>query len=420
VPLANLNQLPDAAVDWLVPGLIREKVAAVMKSLPKRVRTLVVPVPEHVTTFLLKEPAGERPVREAVLAYVSKLAGERLASDVWSKDDLPPHLEMNIRVIDDAKRELAMGRSLPELRKSLGQAAQLTIANTQSGLERSGINAWDFGELPEKIAVKRGTQTITAYPALVDEGEGCAIQLFDTPEKAEAAMRGGVKRLLSFELREQLKQLDRGLPGFNQLALKLQAVVSPDQLRADMLAAITDRAFIADDALPRKPKEFEEQKKRARTRLPAVADGLVRHAQAIADANHELMAKIAASGALGRVTQEAKAQRDRLLARGFLSNTPWAQLGHLPRYLRGYALRLEKYRQNPERDGKHSGTVAGLWNQHEARAEADRAAERHDPKLEEFRWLIEELRVSLFAQELKTPFPVSVKRLQKFREDNLR
>jgi ATP-dependent helicase HrpA len=151
-----------------------------------------------------------------------------------------------------------------------------------------------------------------------------------------------------------------------------------------------------------------------------VADGLVRHAQAIADANHELTLKIAASAALGRVTQEAKLLRDRLLAKGFLFDTPWAQLGNLPRYLRGYALRLEKYRQNPERDGKHAGTVAGLWNQYEAHAEAGRAAERHDPKLEEFRWLIEELRVSLFSQELRTPLPVSAKRLQKFWDEHLR
>ena len=420
VPLALLNQVDEAAVDWLVPGMIREKVAALMKALPKRIRVQLVPVPEHVTRFLEWAQPREKPLEEAVRGYASRVAGERLDSDVELRDAPPAHLRMNIRVVDEAKRELALGRDLAELRRRLGEAATLTLAKAKPGMEREGITTWDFGDLPAQVSFRRGNQTLTGYPALVDDGASVSIRLFDTPDKARDMHREGVKRLLSFALREQLKQLERSLPGFNALALKFQATIPADKLRADLLAAIVDRAFIGEDEPPRTPKEFEEQKKRAKARLPAVAEAASRHAAAIAEANQQLSQAIQQGGALGRVTQEVKALRERMIFPGFISRTTWDRLEHVPRYLKGYALRLQKYRANAERDQKHAGTVAGLWAQYEARAEADRKAEKHDRNLDEFRWLIEELRVSLFAQELRTPLPVSAKRLQKFWDEHLR
>ncbi|HXS52826.1 MAG TPA: ATP-dependent RNA helicase HrpA [Usitatibacter sp.] len=435
VPLALLNQVDAAAIDWLVPGMIREKVAWTMKALPKRIRTQLVPVPEHVTKLLERSssPTPQRgdgrgsTVQEAVLAYASRAVGERLDADIFSKDEPPAHLRMNIRVVDEAKRELAMGRDLGELRARLGEAASLTLAKAKPGLERDGITSWDFGELPEQVTFRRGTQALTGYPALTPspegrgEGEGSvAIRLFDTPDKADAAHREGVKRLLAIELKDLVQNLERALTGFNALALKFNAVIPADKLRADLVAAIVDRAFIGDDTAPRDKRAFEEQKKRAKARLPAVTEGAMRYAAAIAEASQQLAQTIAQSGALGRVTHEVKVQRDRLVYPGFLARTPWTQLEHIPRYLKGYALRLQKFRSNAERDAKHAASVQSLWQDYETRAEADRAAERANPKLEEFRWLIEELRVSLFAQELRTPFPVSAKRLAKFRDDNLR
>jgi ATP-dependent helicase HrpA len=229
-----------------------------------------------------------------------------------------------------------------------------------------------------------------------------------------------VKRLLSFELKEQLKNLERGLPGFNQLALKFHTAIPVERLRADLLEAVVDRAFIGEDAAPRTPKAFEEQKKRAKARLPAVAEGATRYVAAIGDAAQQFAQAAAKNASLGRITQEVKGNLERLVYPGFIAHTPWERLEHLPRYLKGYALRLEKYRASVERDQKHSQTVNALWTSYENRLEADRDAGRHDPKLEEFRWLIEELRVSLFAQELRTPLPVSAKRLQKFWDENLR
>jgi ATP-dependent helicase HrpA len=437
VPLALLNQVDAAEIDWLVPGMIREKVGWTIKALPKRVRTQLVPVPEHTTRFLEQTRPGEKTVKEAVLDYASRIAGERLDDTVWSKDDPPPHLVMNVRIVDEAKRELAMGRDLGELRKRLGEAASLTLAKAKPGMEREGITTWDFGDLPEQVTFRRGNQTLTGYPALsispsasaegkrssaslLGEGESVAIRLFDTRDKADEAHREGVKRLMALELKEQLRQLERGLSGFNALALKFNATIPADKLKADLLDAIVDRAFIGEDAAPRTAKAFEEQKKRAKARLPAVTEGASRYATAIGEASQQFLQSLAQHASLGRVAQEAKGQRERLVYPGFLARTPWERLEHVPRYLKGYALRLQKYRAGAERDQKHAATVATLWNNYEARVKADREAGRRDPNLEEFRWLIEELRVSLFAQELRTPLPVSAKRLQKFWDEHLR
>jgi ATP-dependent helicase HrpA len=420
VPLALLNQVDAAAIDWLVPGMVREKVAWLMKALPKRVRTQLVPVPGHVTRFLESEEPGQRTLRQAVLAYAGRVSGERLDDSLGPKEEPPAHLAMNLRVVDEAKREMAMGRDLAELRKRLGEAASLTLAKSKPGIEREGITAWDFGDLPAEVSFRRANQTLTGYPALVDEGKALAIRLFDARERAQAAHREGVKRLLAGELREQVKNLERGLTGFTATALKLQAFIPADRLREDLVAAIVDRAFIGEDDAPRSPRAFEEQKKRAKARLPAVAEAASRHAAAIAEANQQAAQAIAQAQALGRLAHELRAQRERIVYPGFLAGTPWEKLEHLPRYLKGCALRLQKYRANAERDQKHAGTIAGLWAQYEARREADRASGREDPKLEEFRWLIEELRISLFAQELRTPMPVSAKRLQKFWDEHLR
>jgi ATP-dependent helicase HrpA len=315
-----------------------------------------------------------------------------------------------------------MGRDLGDLRKRLGEAATVTLAKSKPGMEREGITAWDFGDLPETVSFRRGNQALTGYLALspAPDGKSVAIRMYDTADRARTEHREGVKALMALEMKDQLRNLDRGMSDQNALALKFHATIPAEKLKADLTAAIVDRAFIGDDDAPRSAKAFEEQKKRAKARLPAVTQGATRYLAAIIEAAQQYAQVVAQSGALGRVVQDVKSARERLVYPGFLARTPWERLEHLPRYLKGYALRLQKYRANPERDQRHAPTLQTFWNSYEARAKADRDAGRADPKLEEFRWLIEELRVSLFAQELRTPFPVSAKRLQKFWDDNLR
>jgi ATP-dependent helicase HrpA len=227
-------------------------------------------------------------------------------------------------------------------------------------------------------------------------------------------MRAGVRRLLRIALKEQMRQLEKGPSGFLQAALQLRSAVTADVLREDLLNAIGDRAFIADDALPRTQKAFEAQRARARTRLPAVTEAAMRLLATIAEHYQRVASRLASiKGPLARPAADIRAQLSRLVYPGFFSATPWDRLAHVPRYLEAMEARLDKYGNNPERDAKHTDSIAQLTKRLDERMDKQRKAGVPDPRLDEFRWHLEELRVSLFAQELKTPYPVSYKRLEK-------
>ncbi|MGH8661620.1 MAG: ATP-dependent RNA helicase HrpA [Burkholderiales bacterium] len=423
VPLHSLNQLEAEPFDWLVPGLIREKVAQCYKALPKSLRRHLVPVPQHVTAFLEQQDSGsgkQDPARvrsrffAALARYVEGIAGEPVSPDTWEGAGLPPHLRMNFRVVDEAGRELAAERDLAALKAQLGEAALLTFSSAGAGIERGGIRAWDFGELPEKIAFTRGGRRLTGYPALVDEGESVAIRLFDTHAAADAAMRAGVRRLMRLALKEQMKQLEKNLTGFAQAALALRGLASAEEWKEDLVTAIADRAVIGEDELPRGAGAFEELKQRARARLPAVREAACRLFAAIAEEHQRAQQKLTAvAGSFPQPVADVRAQLARLVFKGFVSATPWPRLQDLPRYLKAVQLRLDRVAVDPERDQRHAANIAGLWRRYEERAARERRAGATDARLEDFRWRIEELRVSLYAQELKTPYPVSYKRLDK-------
>jgi len=462
VPLHLLNQMDAKRFDWLVPGMIREKLTVLVKSLPKRLRSACVPVPDFVTAalediypspqpspargegamvkdtcFELPSPQGGEGAKSGggltpsplrgegggegqpqlltvtLAAFIRKKTGQEVPPDTWKEADLPLHLRMNFKVVDEAGVEMASDRDLAALKEKLGQAARLTFAKTpELDIEKKGLTNWDFGDLPEKIAFTRHGQSLTGYPALEDDGDSVSIRLFDTAEAANAAMRAGVRRLLRLALNPQMKQLEKSLPGFTQTALLLRAVANPDDLKEDLLTAITDRAFIGDDELPRTAKDFATQKDRARTRLAAVSDAACRILSTIAADYQAIQARLAAKPP-GNVAADIREQLANLVYKGFLAATPWDQLQHLPRYLKATVRRLEKLSGAVERDTKWTAAVRELWQDYQKRLEKHRKEGVYDPELHKFRWMIEELRVSMFAQELKTPYPVSVKRLQK-------
>ena len=414
VPLHLLNTLEETPFDWLAPGMIRDKVAAYLKALPKTLRRNLFPLPEQVTAFLT-ECDTRKPFTTALADFVRKRAGQPVAATVWDGAEIPAHLKMNFRVIDDAGRELANERDLAALQAQLGQAAQLTFATVETGIERDNIKVWDCGDLPEQISFARNGRKLTGYPALVDENVSVAIRLFDVKQAADAAMRLGVTRLMRLALKEQMKQLEKNLRGFDQAAMQLRGVAGVDDLREDVIAAITDRAFIGEDALPRSQKDYETQLKRARTRLPAVSEGACRLLAAIGAEYHQVsLALGAAKGVLSRPGADIKAQLSRLIFKGWFAATPWEQLAQLPRYLQAMQKRLDKYPRDMERDGKHAASISGWRKKYEELLERQTQAGTVDARLHELRWHMEELRVSLFAQELKTPYPISYKRLEKF------
>ena len=414
VPLALLNQVDVARLSWLVPGMVRDKVAAYLRALPKAWRGRVVPLPDAVTAFLEAAEAGRAPLPLALRDWLRERLGEAPPVDVWDDVELPIHLEINVRVVDAAGRELGSGRDLAALRAQLGEAAQLSFRQAGTPFDRRGLVRWDFGDLPPSLTTLRDGRQLTGYPTLVDEGESVAVALRDTPEAAAAALRAGVVRLVAIALKPQLATLSRGGTGFAQSALAFKTTIPTDRLLADVLAAIRDRAFVGDDPLPRSESAFADQVKRARTRLPAVADAAFRLLATIAAEHQALGQRLAGlPPTAARFGAEIRQRRDALVQPGFFAATPWAQLNHLPRYLKALERRAAKYAENPGRDARHGATVAGWWTQLAERRERNRIAGRVEPRLDDFRWLLEELSVSLFAQELKTPFPVSLRRVDK-------
>ena len=415
LPLTVLNRISPAALEWLVPGMIREKIQLQIKALPKQIRRICVPVPEFITQFLSQNPDRNAPILPQLAQAIAKTAGdirilEQINQDEWAAFRLPEHCYFNLRIIDDGGQELAMGRDLIQIQQQLGQAAAVTFRDNTQEFERDNVTAWDIGTLPESIKFARGKQQLTGYLGLQKEKDGrIALRLFDTSAAAEQAHRQGVIELMKLQLKEQVKDLNKGIQGFTQAAMLLKHI-NADTLRDDLTQAVCDRAFIGEDELPRNEKAFKEQIKRARSRLPAVKEALSRYLQETAAAYAEL------NGKLGKhpLTHLMRQRLQTLLAAGFATRTPWAQWPRLPIYLKAMTLRLEKYSGNPARDSAREADIQELeqmWQE-----KTDGLVKQGQPvsdDLAAFRWMIEELRVSLFAQELKTPYPVSVKRLLK-------
>ena len=415
VPLTVLNRLHAPSLEWLVPGMLREKIQLLIKALPKQIRRICVPVPDFITKFLESNPDRQAAIIPQLAHFIAKSAGdmrilEQIDQDAWAAQELPEHCYLNLRIIDDGGQELAGGRKLHELQQQLGQAAAVTFRDNTQEFERDNVTTWDIGTLPESIKFARGKQQLTGYLGLQKEKDGrIALRLFDTIEAAEQAHRQGVIELMKLQLKEQVKDLNKGIQGFTQAAMLLKHI-NADTLRDDLTQAVCDRAFIGEDELPRNEKAFKEQIKRARSRLPAVKEALSRYLQETAAAYAEL------NGKLGKhpLTHLMRQRLQTLLAAGFATRTPWAQWPRLPIYLKAMTLRLEKYSSNPARDAAREADIQELeqmWQE-----KTDSLVKQGQPvsdDLAAFRWMIEELRVSLFAQELKTPYPVSVKRLLK-------
>jgi len=422
VPLPLLNRLNARQLDYLVPGLIREKVTWFLKALPKQIRRILVPLPESVTEFLQNQSNALQLValQDALEKFVLRKTTLSVPPETWEIKDIPAHLLMNVQVVDDAGNELAMSRNLSELQVQLGKAAQMTFvqrdaASEKISIERDHIIQWDFGDLPVAVTFKRNDQQLTGYPALIEQTDNVAIRLFDTPAAADNAMRLGVRRLLCLALKEQLKQLEKNLPGLKQATMQLATRVNPGDLKQYMLNAIIDRALLGDDPLPRTESEFAAHNQRAKGRLPEVTTALAGLLQRIGSEYQILMGRLT-TFRVDRVKNEISNQLEHFIYPGFLSQTGWQRLQQIPRYVKAMSLRLEKFSNNPERDENNSLEVNALWQHYLQRLEKHRKIGLMDENLDEFRWQIEELRVSLFAQELKTPQPVSIKRLQKLWE----
>jgi ATP-dependent helicase HrpA len=432
VPLHLLNQLDERRCDWLVPGLLRDKLSHLVKGLPKNLRRNFVPVPQHVTAVLEVLEPGSAPLLPALSDAIHRKTGIEVPVDAWDAAELPPFLLMNYKVVDDEGRELAMGRDLPALRAQLGVKARRQFSESAATrFERKGLSGWDFGELPEQIEFTRGDQTLIGYPALVDEADSVRLALLDTEHDAQSATHRGLRRLFQLAAPEQVKHLARSLPGLQDLALRYALLLEleggrsqekgavSDRLRQELTEAICDRAFFVETEPVRDASAFHARVAKAKTRMSDVASEVCRVLGEILAEYQAIRPRINQQGVpvWQRAMTDVRNQLKALMPPGFLVSTALPRLQSFPRYLKAVQLRLDKFSINPAKDAQWMQQIQQWWQAYEGRLKADRARAVFDPKLEEFRWMLEELRVSLWAQQLKTPYPISFKRLEKYWRD---
>jgi len=397
VPVALLNQVPAARCEWLVPGLLKEKVRALAKSMPQRLRHKLGPLEEYAEGFAAAVAPSDTPLAQALARHLRTELNLEVPLDAFRPDSAPLHLHMNFLVLDEHGRQLAMGRNLAVLKRELGEHTAAALQSEAPLEEGERTTGWTMGDLAEVMEIARGGQTLVGYPALVDAGDAVTLQVFDAPEKAQDLHRAGVRRLLAIAFRDRVRELER--------SWARDVVLGP--VKEDLVAAALDRAFLGD-SLPMTQADFARRVEEGRSRFMLIAQEMARTASAILAAHAELQRKLAqAAKAHPQAAEDLKQQLSRLLRAGWLAGTPWARLQHYPRYLKAAALRLEKLRADPARDARLAAELQPLL------AGWLRAPRPLNAELEQFGWLLEELRVSLYAQEQKTPVPVSAKRLAK-------
>ncbi len=419
VPLALLNQLPEAQLTWLVPGMLEEKVTALAKSVPQKIRHRLQPLAAFAEAFCDAEHDHAQPLARALQLAIEDRAQLKLPLESFRHENLAPHLSMNIRVIDPHGRVLGQSRSLAELRarlkgeveRAFARAEVVEIPAAQAEVATEALSSWSFGPLPELMEVRVDGRPVVGFPALEDLGDAVALRVFDTPERAREVHRGGLARLFALALKEQVRAIEKSLPGLRDLALAYLPFGTDAELKAQLVGATLARTCLAEP-WPTDEAGFAQRVQQARPRVMLVAQELARLAGAVLAEHGTLQKRLATLKAFATVVEDVKSQLGELLSRDFIA-LPFERLQHLPRYLKAVSVRLDKLRNNPARDAQALADWQALAAPYARELAQRRRAGVVDPALTEFRWLLEELRVQLFAQELKTPMPVSVKRLQK-------
>ncbi|MFZ2990039.1 DUF3418 domain-containing protein, partial [Ideonella sp.] len=449
VPIYALNQVSEERCDWLVPGMLESKVLALFKSLHQRPRSRLVPLPESAAEFCSLANFGQGNLVDVLLRAVRERTQIAIQRNDFKLEQLAPHLFMNFKVVDEHGRQLGMGRQLAALKAELGGQARSAFqalaslklnsppaaepaatpgSASAAGPAGRGVVAtvkaapppadtpaarytqWSFGTLPELMEIRKGGQTLIGFPALIDGGAHVEIEVFDEPEVAAAKHRAGLRRLVALQLKEPLKFLEKNIPGLTQMAVTFMVLGTADELKAQIIDLALDKAFL-QDPLPQDEFAFARRIEEGRSRLNLIAQEVARLAGVVLVEYAAALRKLKDAKPPKEVADDVQAQLARLMPKRFLVTTPWAQLQHYARYLKGVVARLDKLRADPQRDSQRLAELRPL-EQRYLRRTAELKGQA-DGRMDDFRWQLEELRISLFAQELRTPQPVSVKRLEK-------
>lgn len=414
IPLPILNQVEDQGFEWQIPGIRRELVIALIKSLPKPVRRNFVPAPNYAEAFLGRVTALELPLLDALERELRRMTGVTVSRDDWQWEQVPDHLKMTFRVVGGKHKTLLEGKNLTALKLQLKDKVQETLsAVADDGLEQSNLHIWSFGKLPEFYEQKRGGYSMKAYPALVDEKDSVAIRLFDSEQEQQQAMWQGTRRLLLLNIPSPIKYLHEKLPNKAKLGLYFNPYGRVLDLIDDCISCGIDKLIAEHGGPVWQEEDFARLQEKVRAELNETVVGVAKQVEQILTAvfniNKRLKGRVDISLALA--LSDIKNQLGGLVYRGFVTNNGWKRLSDTLRYLQAIERRLEKLATDPHRDRAQMLRVEQVqqaWQQWLNKLPPKR---QQDEEVKEVRWMIEELRVSLFAQQLGTPYPISDKRI---------
>ncbi|MHA6800941.1 ATP-dependent RNA helicase HrpA [Bounagaea algeriensis] len=415
IPLASLNQVDGSGFDWQIPGLREDLVVALLRALPKDLRRNFVPAPDYARALLDRMRPFDGALVDALSSWLRQMTGVLVPRDSWDFERVPEHLKMTFRVVDDDGETVAEGKDLAALRRELAPAVSAELSAAADEMQRSGLSRWDFGELPGTFEQQRDGHRVRAYPALVDEGDTVGVRTFGTEDEQRRAHAVGLRRLVLLNVPSPVKSLQKGMSPTQRLALSGGPHRGLEELIGDCVRCAADR-IIAEH---REPVADEDSFNRlvgvARSQLGPVAAGIMSTVEKVLTVFGRVCAQLddAPAGARRESLDDIREQLNSLVHPGFVAGTGAARLNDLVRYLLAVEQRLEKLRYHPVRDLEWMDEIDPVRARYEELLDAARRGEQAWESVVPIGWMLQELRVSVFAQNLGTAHSVSVKRLHR-------
>lgn len=414
IPLPILNQVEPHGFDWQIPGLRHELVVSLIKSLPKTLRKNFVPAPNYADAFLARVTPFEMPLLDAMEKELRRMTGVTVLREDWKLDQLPAHLKITYRAVDHRNRKLNESCDLHELKESLKEKVQETLSQVaDDDIEQRDLHTWSFGELPKVYQQKRGGFEVRAYPALVDKKDSVEIKLFETEQEQLSAMRVGQRRLILLNVPSPIKYLHANLPNKSKLGLYFNPYGKVLDLIDDCIACGVDKLIEERGGMVWEPQAFEALKEHVRAELGDTVVEIAKQVETILttayNINKRLKGKVDFTMAFA--LSDVKAQIEGLIFSGFATECGWKRLPDILRYMRAIERRMEKLPIDPNKDRLHMLKIESVANKYKELLNKIPKGMAIPDNVREIRWMLEELRVSYFAQQLGTPYPVSDKRI---------
>jgi ATP-dependent helicase HrpA len=414
----DFHQLDLNIMQWLVPGMIREKLNCIFKSLPKNIRTQLFPLTDTVTEFLTQYKTHHH-LFQSISDFVLKKTKEPYMIGEEEIESLPRHCFMNIEVVNQKNELVSQGRDLNLLKGSVKPQVHVKKNDKTNAVERFNLKRWDFDELPHAIELNTHQKDYKGFVGLSDEVESVAIRVFVSEEEAKVSHRQGILRLLSFELKPQLKQLEKDLSKLKEAQLFLRDMIDAEELKGDVIEMILDTALNSEEVMPRTSSDFITLIKRIKNALPQAMKNILDTIHLSATHYHQIKQLLKTLSPIQKRSESIFVSRMNFLIHNeFIISTPSDTFSHLPRYLKALIIRIEKYPSRVDKDAIMQKDIDRIQQLLGERLKPYVSKKMTPPKvLKDFQWQIEELHVSLFAQDLKTAYPVSLKRLEKALDD---